>query len=279
MGTESADGTDVSVTVPRDLQEWLDERAATLDVDRGELLVQLASAYRAAADVEGEPLTELLAAEIDGATREEIAANLAERDAELDDLADRIEDVESDLSGDVERLEETLEENVEDLRNRVLQLRDTVRDRAAQDHTHREFARFDSRVDELTEAIGTVATDVEDVASRVDEIDDRVGTTDEKLLRLARAVVAIRREADVAPEPSGLEEIRRTANREGVVEADCGACRERVAIGLLSEPTCPHCDADFEALDAPAAGLARRLGFRTAELRCADQPALEGDHD
>lgn len=276
MGTESADGADVSVTLPRDLEEWLDERAAAQDIDRDELLVQLVGAYRAAATLEDQPLTELLADEIDGASREELASGLAERDAALEDLADRVDDVESDLSADVERLEAALEENVEDLRNRVLQLRDTARDSAPQDHTHREFARFDSRVDELTEVIGNVATDVEDVAAGVDDVDDRLEETEEKLLRLARAVVALRRAADVAPEPSGLEELRRTANRNGVAEADCSTCGELVTIGLLSEPTCPHCERDFEGLDVPPGGLARTLGFDRPELRCESPPATEG---
>ena len=47
MATESADGTDGPLSLPPPLEEWLDDRAASLEMSREELLVQVASAYRA----------------------------------------------------------------------------------------------------------------------------------------------------------------------------------------------------------------------------------------
>lgn len=251
MATESADESDesdVSVRLPPDLEEWLDERAAALDVDRGELLVRLAGAYRAAADLGDESLA-------------------------LDD------DALHGLNGRVNDVEARLEENVEDLRHRVLQLRDAVGDSASQTHTHREFAQFDSRIEDLSETLESVASDLEAQGDRVADVESRLDDADEKLTRLARAVVALRREVDRDGDGADLEELREAANRSGVTEAACGACGDAVSIGLLSEPSCPHCGSEFAEIELPAGGLGRTLGFRRPELRCAEPPALEAGDD
>ena len=267
MATESADesdGADVSVRLPPDLEEWLDERAAALDVDRGELLVQLAGAYRAAADLGDESLAGLSGEGIDPAALEDVREQLSADDDALHELNDRVNDVEG-----------RLEENVEDLRSRVLQLRDAVGDSASQTHSHREFDQLDARIDDLSETVESVAADVEAQGGRVDEVASRLEDADEKLTRVARAVVALRREADREDDGTGLEELRVAANRSGVTEAACGACGDVVTIGLLSDASCPHCGSDFAELELPAGGLGRTLGFRRPELRCAEPPALE----
>lgn len=265
MATESAEGTDVSVSLPPDLQEWLDDRAAALDVDREELLVQLAAAYRAAADDGDDRLADLLEADPDPGLLEDVEERLeADADA-LERLDDRIDDVES-----------SLEENVEDLRNRVLQLRDTIGNAASENHGHREFSTLGSRIDELSEALESVTGDLEAQNDRVEAVDERLDDVEAKLTRVARAVVALRREADGDGDAGTLEDIRQTANRAGVAEAACGACGGPVTVGLLTGAACPHCGTGFEGLDVPDPGLGRRLGLRRPELRCADPPALEG---
>lgn len=267
MATESADESDgahVSVRLPPDLGEWLDERAAALDVDRGELLVQLAGAYRAAADLGDESPAALAGDGVDPAALEEVREQLSADDDALRELNDRVNDVEG-----------RLEENVEDLRSRVLQLRDAVDDTASQAHSHREFGQIDARVDELSETVESVAADVEAQGSRVADAESRLDDAGEKLTRLARAVVALRREADRADDGVGLEELLVAANRNGVTEAACGACGDVVTVGLLSDPSCPHCGSEFAELELPAGGLGRTLGFRRPKLRCAEPPALE----
>lgn len=271
MATESADesdGADVSVRLPPDLEEWLDERAAALDVDRGELLVQLAGAYRAAADLGDESLAGLAGDGIDPEPLEDVREQLSADDDALHELNDHVNDVEG-----------RLEENVEDLRNRVLQLRDAVGDTASQAHSHREFDQIDARIDDLSETVESVAADLEAQDGRVAEVESRLDDADEKLTRVARAVVALRREADRDGDGTGLEDLRGAANRSGVTEAACGACGDVVTIGLLSDTSCPHCGSDFAELELPTGGLGRTLGFRRAQLRCAEPPALEAGDD
>lgn len=264
MATESADVTDVSVSLPPDLEEWLDDRAAALDVDREELLVQLAAAYRAATDHGDDELADLLEVEPDPGLLEDIEERLdAEEDA-LEGLDDRLDDVES-----------SLEENVEDLQNRVLQLRDAVGNAASENHGHREFSTLGSRIDELSEGLESVTADLEAQGDRVEALGDRLDDVEGKLTRVARAVVALRRDGDGDGDGT-LEDIRQTANRAGVGEAACGACGEPVTVGLLTGAACPHCGTGFEGLEIPEPGLGRRFGLRRPELRCADPPALEG---
>jgi len=50
MASESSSERTLSVTLPADLEEWLDEQAAAADIDREELLVQLLTTYRMTAD-------------------------------------------------------------------------------------------------------------------------------------------------------------------------------------------------------------------------------------
>lgn len=263
MATDSADGTDVSVPLPSDLEEWLDERAAALDVERGELLVQLASAYRATATYGDDSLADPVD---DDETVGDIESRLA---AEDEALADRVDDVEAELAA-----------NVEDLRNRVLQLRNAVGESASENHSHREFSKLGTRVDDLSAELDAVAGDLEDRSERISEVASGLDDAEEKLTRVARSVVAIRREEDRdAAESSTLDRIRRAANRSGVADSACGNCDESVTIGLLTEAACPHCETAFTDLELPTPGLGRTLGLRRPQLRCSDPPALEDDDE
>lgn len=230
MATESADSSETSVSLPPPLEEWVDERAESIGVDREELLIQVLSAYRAAADLDDD-VGGAAADSVD--VREqvetEVEAQLRERDGELGALDDRID-----------ALEEGLEEDLESLRNRVLQLRDAVRNRAKTDHTHEEFTRLADRLDE-------VATDVVDLSETVGDVESGLADADAKLDTLARVVLQLRNDAgERVPESRRhLEQLRETANRRGVSEASCDACGESVSIPLLTEPACPHCDSEL----------------------------------
>lgn len=263
MATESADGTEVSVTLPSDLEEWLEERAATLEVDREELLVQLASAYRATADRDGDLLAGLEGG-VDDEALEELESRLAADEETLSALDDRVETVESDL-----------EDNVDDLRSRVLQLRDALADTAPEDHSHHEFASLRSSLEDLSAELETLAADLEGTGDRVDGLASRLEDAEGKLTRLARVVVSLRRSVEGEPGASTLEDLRLAANRNGVGEAACGACEGVVDVRLLTEAACPHCGTEFADLEFPDPGLARALGFRRPRLRVRDPPALE----
>lgn len=237
MATESADGSDVTVSLPPPLDEWIAERSDALDLDREELLVQVASAYRAAADLEDGDVEPAGTVDVGEQVEAEVRAQLRDREEDVEGIADRIDALEDDL-----------EDDLQSLRNRVLQLRDAVRNRAKTDHAHEEFSRLADRID-------AVGTDVADLSDAVTELETDVADTGAKLDTLARVVLQLRNErADATSQRHRhLETLRETANRRGVTEASCDDCGESVSIPLLTEPACPHCEAEFR--DITTSGL------------------------
>ncbi len=231
MATGSADGADVSVELPPPLDEWIDERAASAGVDREELLVQVVSAYRAAADLDDGDVDAPVGdgADVDERIETEVRAQLRDRERDLAAIDDRIDGLEADLETDLESL-----------RNRVLQLRDAVRNRARTDHTHEEFGRFADRLD-------AVATDVADLSDAVTDLETEVADARTKLDTLARVVLELKGDGvdPAADRRRALDQLRATANRRGVTDASCHACGDPISIPLLSDPSCPHCDAEL----------------------------------
>ncbi|QLD84195.1 hypothetical protein HWV23_00235 [Natronomonas halophila] len=273
MVTESADGSELAVTLPTPLDEWLDERAAALDVDREEVLVQLLSAYRAAADLNDESVSGVVDdGELDERLLEEIDRRVQE--AESSDDVDELE-------ARVAALETELEEDIEDIRSRVLQVRDAVKERAPKDHSHAELRRLSERVDGLTETLEDVGTDVTGTTNAVDDIDDRLSDVESKLDRLARVVVALRKRSDArtSERKEELDHIKRQANKHGVTDARCAACGEAVRISLLTEPACPHCGTEARDIEPPGSLLGRTLDIGTAKLTGVETPALETDDE
>jgi len=124
MATESAADPELSVTLPPSLSEWLEERAATLGMDRDALLVHLLETHRSAAELD---------------------------ENWLDTVDERIENIDArtrKTEGRVGDVETKLADNVEDIRERVLQLRDAVEGRAPADHSHEEFRMLTDRLDD-----------------------------------------------------------------------------------------------------------------------------------
>ena len=240
MATESADEPELSVSLPPPLEEWVDEHAASLDVDREELLVQVVSAYRAAADLDADaagggsaPDLETLREEV----RAEVETQLADHDVDARAVDDRVDTLESEI-----------EEDLKSVRNRVLQLRDALRSRADADHTHEEFDRLADRLDDVA-ADATELSD--DVSTQEADLDD-VGA---KLDTLARVVLELRdRMVDRGDDRTRqLDRLRRTANRQDITDASCDSCGESISVPLLTDPACPHCDAELR--DITTAGL------------------------
>jgi chromosome segregation ATPase len=273
MVTESADGSELAVTLPTPLDEWLDERAAELDVDREEVLVQLLGAYRAAADLNDERIPGVAEdGELDDRIIDEIDRRVqaVESNDDVDELETRIATLESEL-----------EEDIEDVRSRVLQVRDAVKERAAEDHSHAEMRRLSERVDGLSETLEDVGTEVTETTDAVDDIDDRLSDVESKLDRLARVVVALRKRGDAqrSEREEQLDHIKRAANEHGVTEARCDACGESVRISLLTEPACPHCGTEARGIEPPGSLLGRTFDIGTAKLTGVETPALETDDE
>ncbi|PHQ44729.1 hypothetical protein DJ68_16900, partial [Halorubrum sp. C3] len=104
---------------------------------------------------------------------------------------------------------------------------------------------------------------------------DDLTEIDDKLSRVANAVVKVKRRLDAAERDRAdrerVDALTRTANRHGVRSADCNHCGGGVELGLLSAPECPHCGRRFEDLE-PNTGF---LG--TSKLLVGDRPAIDGD--
>lgn len=272
---DPTDGTVDAADEATATEAAVDEAADEADVGREELLKR---AIVALAEEEG----------IDVPDAEEVAA----------------------IESRVDALDADLDEKVGDLRERFVELYRDLEAKAPADHAHAEAAerldalaadldRIAERVDDLEADAAARSTVDEAVEDRVDDVDDRltgveervddladlearvdavdVEGLDDKLSRVASAVVRVRRRLEAAERDRAdrerLDALTAAANRHGVRKAACTDCGETVDIGLLTAPECPHCGREFAELE-PNPGF---LG--TSRLVAAEQPALDGDVD
>lgn len=266
MATESAADPEISVALSSSLSEWLDKRAAVLGVDRETLLVQLLEQYQTVAGFESEDIEALLSEiTVEGATTVDRS--------DFDELAERVDSV-----------DESLSENVEDLRSRILQLKDAVEARALEDHNHREIEAVSERIEnlstefaDLSADIKALETDIDGLRSELESNDDRLETAETRLHRLAQVVLELRRHSDRASTTTEeLDRLRRVANENGTTAADCGSCGERLQIGLLTEAACPHCGERFHDLEYSSSILGR---FKPPTLAGLDPASLESESE
>lgn len=219
MAGEPADGREEGLDLPPELGEWLDRRATDLGVDRPELVVQVLGAYRAVADQDADALPTMAARDLD----------------------DRLSEFRTALDGDLD-----------DIRRRVVQVKRETDRKAPADHTHDaledRLAAVEEEVSSLAgrvERLGDEAVTAEQLAGR----EERLADAEEKLTRVASAVVALQRERETAA-ADRLADIKRRASRLDVEAAACHACEERVSIALLPDGHCPHCGTAFGELSA-----------------------------
>ena len=242
------------------VEDRLDDLDAELDEKVADLRERFVDLYREVESLDGtggetgdaEPAA---AARVDALADEleEVAARLDRLDAAVADApsSDRVDEL-----GD--RLD-ALDARIDEL--------DAVRDRVD---------AFGDRLDEVDGRIEGVDGRLDDVESDLDGIStEKLTEIDDKLSRVANAVVRVKRRLDAAERDRAdrerVDALTRTANRHGVRTADCGHCGGGVELGLLSAPECPHCGRRFEDLE-PNTGF---LG--TSKLLVADRPAIDGD--
>ena len=217
--------------------------------------------------------------------------------------AEEVAAIRRDLD-DLKHLDAEVDEKVGDLRDRFVDLYQKIESKAPADHAHEETeSRLDAlatdvdavagRLDTLESDVDATATagetldeidgrlagiesridDLDALASRVDDLG--IDELDEKLSRVASAVVRVRRRLEAAERDRADREriggLTATANRHGVRKANCTNCGETVDIGLLTAPECPHCGDRFAELE-PNPGF---LG--TSKLVVEEAPALDGD--
>jgi DNA repair exonuclease SbcCD ATPase subunit len=130
-----------------------------------------------------------------------------------------------------------------------------------------------ARVESRTEGLDDLGPRVNDLESRMGGID--VEDVDDKLSRVASAIVRVRRRLEAAERDRAdrerLDALTAAANRHGVRKANCTECGETVNLGLLTTPECPHCGRRFAELE-PNPGF---LG--TSRLVTEAAPPLDGD--
>jgi len=205
MATES-ERSQRSIRLPPDLESWLEELAEEHGLDRERLLERLLEANRHA-----------------------------------------LEDGDADQTARVESLEAELDEKIDDIRSRMLQLKQQTESKAPAEHEHEAFDRFDGLEDQLIQvesAVSELETDIEELAAATETNDETLETTQERLRRVAAAVVRLRQQAHDDGDDH-LEKLCQIAAQRGFETANCRACGNAVNISLLSEPVCPHCSAEF----------------------------------
>jgi len=254
----------VTVTLGPELDEWLDLRARELGVDRETVLVRLLTSYRDATAVDGSvDVDGLAAAVVDTDPFEDAVVDVADEALQAND--DSAEAVEARLDDRLETLQADFKEKLEDVRERVIQVKQEADEKAPADHTHEALARVDAlggRVADLEEALAALDREVSDLEASVEavdaEVDDDLQATVAELqdrLKTVAWVVSDLREAHEGHGGSAtLEQVKRSAAEADVSRARCERCGEGVDIALLTAPTCPHCEATVTEV-APASGF------------------------
>jgi len=250
MASEEHEEVTVSVTVTRDLREWLDEQAAAQGTDRATVLERVLAAHR------------------DVATGDAV-----EEFVEASDLDDRLADQ-----------REEFVDLIEDVRKRVVQVKHETDEKAPLDDHERlddDLAAVAEDVAALSETVEAVEADLDDGFENFEDVleylSDRTDTLDDRLDTLARAVVdtrtELRRLGGDAAARAEADHLKLAANQHGVRSAVCEECDSSVEIALLTEAECPHCATAFDGVE-PKDGF-----FGSNVLTSGDPPALEGTQE
>lgn len=284
MASESTEEGAVTVELPPELDEWLDERAAALGVDPETVVSQLLAAYRTTEEIDDGPsLADLFDVEaaVENALEDELDTAV---DDALDDrveavaqaaVRDRLPDITDAVEGRLDTrfdgIEEDFQTKIEDVRERVIQLKRTTDEKADADHDHPELDRIAELDDEIT-ALNRELVEVRDevesgladqsdqldgVEDHVTDIDDRLEDVEDKLKRVAWVVSDLREDQGGRDaHQQAVDRIKRAAAQEGISKASCQNCGESVEIGLLTDPQCPHCDSTVSDV-RPEGGIFR----------------------
>jgi len=261
MASESSE--EVTLSVPPELDRWLDERASALGVDRGQLLVELLGSYRELTEREDD--VAVVDADAIEATVEEMVA--AQLDAQFGELREQLDAAESEFRT-----------KLEDVRERVIQVKHDAESKAPADHDHEAFERVEATAETADAAVAAtealedrldeLAADVaalEETSERTrEQFDDRLADLEDRLKKVAWAVSDLREDR---AKTEAVEQLKRDAAEADISRATCENCGNGVEIGLLSEPRCPHCDAAAATVEpstgwfgSPRLVNARKLG-------------------
>jgi len=274
MASEPTDES-VSISLPADLADWVDQQATEQDADRETVLLGLLAAQRAAEEMQrnGEVPEEAFAApevnveaevrdilaERMGAITNAVADQLDVESKVADALDEQFTEVSSaaaeeatdQVDGRLDDLESDFTAKVEDVRERVVELGDTVETKAAAEHEHPDLAeRIDSltaEVESLREEVGDFQGEIDDhldeYEDRATDVDDQLSDVQQKLRTVAHAVNDLKEsEALNNKRATSVDQIKQSAAEHDLDRAACEACGEGVEIALMTDPECPYCE-------------------------------------
>lgn len=266
MASESTGDGSLTVSVPGDLNDWLEERATQLDVDRETVLIQLLASYRAAAqldsehDGDGPPFPVADADELVDTEdiADDVEATLRPRINEAIDTAvsEATGGISRELSERIDAVERDYREKLEDVRDRVVQVKKETDSKAPADHTHPELDRVSDQLSTLAADVSELEAAIEDLEETVGEHDDAVADADERLdeiqdrLQTVAWVVTDLRESYESRGLEAVDRIKRAAAKADVDRAKCEECGNGVDIALLTDPECPHCQTTVTNVEA-----------------------------
>lgn len=254
MASESTEERTRSVTLSAPLDDWLENEAERLGVDPNVLLGELVAAYRMASDSDELSL------------------------ADSEQLAEATSTVQKQLTDRIENLESEYRTNLEDVRKRVVQVKKEADKKAPADHDHEALSvlpEVETQLETLTDEFERLQSDYDATVPKHDEtiseFEERIETLEERLQTVAWVVSDLRETLESGGGLTPVDRIKRAAAKADIERAKCENCGESVAIALLTDPECPHCEAAVGNV-APASGW-----FDKPKLRVASQ--LESGED
>jgi rubrerythrin len=291
MASESSSERTVSITLPSDLDEWLEQQASTADVDREELLVQLLASYRVAAEQDGQLDADSL--EIDQAEiAEMVAAQLDEQltarfDAEFDgrieqaltgQLSEATNSVQRQLTNRIDEVETEFDGKIDDVRERVIQVKKEADSKAPADHTHDQL----ESVPELQRTVAGVERQLDELQTEFEEhvpehdkmisgLGDQLEDMQDRLQTVAWVVSDLREAQESNGGLEAVERIKRAAAKADIERADCENCGDGVTLSLLTDPECPHCNATVTNVEPASGWFGSPTLLTAAQLESGEQ--------
>jgi rubrerythrin len=295
MSSESSTERTVSITLPADLDEWLDQQASAAEVDRDELLVQLLASYRIAADQDGHldaDALEIEQADIAETVRSQLDEQLPARlDGELDSrieqaveqavterLSEATNSVQRQLSNRIDSVETEFDEKISDVRERVIQVKKEADSKAPADHTHDQLesiTEIQRTLAELETELDGLQTEFEEQVPEhertLTELDDRVEQMQDRLQTVAWVVSDLREAQESQGGLEAVERIKRAAAKADIERANCENCGDGVTLSLLTDPECPHCNATVTNVEPASGWFGSPTLLTAAQLESGEQ--------
>lgn len=285
MASDVSDDGPTTVRLPEGIGEWVAETAADLGVTEGTVVVHLLAAYRATESSEALDPADLFEG-ADADAEDDVREALVERfpviaaavdealvadaaDADADGSDGDIEEMEEHLATRIERVESAFTGKLSDVRERVVQVKRETDAKADAERTDERLVELASAVEDLEAELetatshlaesGTADADrLADLESRLEDLeslDERFDQLEERLGTVAWVVSDLRDEQATADgRTRAIDRLKRSAATADIDRAVCERCGEAVDIALLTEASCPHCEATVTDV-RPASGF------------------------